>query len=242
MFELKDIGADDRISRRAAPACAVVPARLLGAGQGRGRPDARTISSSFRGTTATISTAGRRCRAWRRACCCAASRRFAAGERPSATPGLIAAFGALIEDARAGRIDPAFAALALTLPSEADIAREIGEDVDPDAIYTARKALRGALGRKHGDALVELHGSFAEFRAVQSRRGRGRAAGAAQWRAGAVRRRQRDRRARARASTTQRSRQHDRAPRRPVGDRNEAELHARAHARTRSADAMRWSR
>ncbi len=79
-----------------------------------------------------------------------------AGRAPERNAGLIDAFGALIEDARAGRIDPAFAALALTLPSEADIAREIGEDVDPDAIYTARKVLRGTLGRRHGDALGEL--------------------------------------------------------------------------------------
>ena len=85
-----------------------------------------------------------------------------AGRAPERNAGLIAAFGALIEDARAGRVDPAFAALAMTLPSESDIAREIGEDVDPDAIYSARKALRGALGRKHGDALVELHRQLAD--------------------------------------------------------------------------------
>ena len=85
-----------------------------------------------------------------------------AGRAPERNAGLVAAFGALIEDARAGRIDPAFAALAMTLPSEADIAREIGEDVDPDAIYAARKTLRGALGRAHGDALVELHRQLAD--------------------------------------------------------------------------------
>jgi aminopeptidase N len=85
-----------------------------------------------------------------------------AGKPPERNAGLIAAFGALIEDARSSRIDPAFAALAMTLPSEADLAREIGEDVDPDAIYTARKTLRGALGRKHGDALAELHDSLAD--------------------------------------------------------------------------------
>jgi aminopeptidase N len=85
-----------------------------------------------------------------------------AGRSPERNAGLVAAFGALVEDARAGRIDPAFAALAMTLPSEADIAREIGEDVDPDAIYAARKALRGALGRNHGEALAELHKQFAD--------------------------------------------------------------------------------
>ncbi len=85
-----------------------------------------------------------------------------AGRAPERNTGLIAAFGALIDDTRAGRVDPAFAALALMLPTEADIAREIGEDVDPDAIYTARKTLRGALGRKHGEALADLHDSLAE--------------------------------------------------------------------------------
>jgi aminopeptidase N len=85
-----------------------------------------------------------------------------AGRAPERNAGLVAAFGALIEDARAGRIDPAFTALAMTLPSEADIAREIGEDVDPDAIYAARKTLRGALGRAHGDALVGLHAHLAD--------------------------------------------------------------------------------
>jgi len=43
--------------------------------------------------------------------------------------------------------DPAFTAQALTLPSEADIAREIGEDVDPDAIHLARESLRQDIGR-----------------------------------------------------------------------------------------------
>jgi aminopeptidase N len=42
--------------------------------------------------------------------------------------------------------DPAFTALTVTLPSEQDIAREIGEDVDPDAIHLARLTLRRAIG------------------------------------------------------------------------------------------------
>ena len=83
------------------------------------------------------------------------------GKTPERNAGLVAAFGGVIEDARAGRVDPAFAALSLTLPTEADIAREIGEDVDPDAIYAARKALRGALGRTHKDMLLALHVQFA---------------------------------------------------------------------------------
>ncbi len=84
------------------------------------------------------------------------------GHAPERDGGLAAAFGALIEDVRAGRIDHAFAALAMGLPTEADIAREIGEDVDPDAIYFARKAMRGALGRAHGAALAALHAELAD--------------------------------------------------------------------------------
>src|SRR5271166_3839208 len=85
-----------------------------------------------------------------------------AGRAPEHDANLAAAFGALIEDARAGRIDYAFAALAMSLPTEADIAREIGEDVDPDAIYVARKAMRGALGRAHADGLAALHAELAD--------------------------------------------------------------------------------
>ena len=72
-------------------------------------------------------------------------------------PAFVAAYGSVVEDALSGRIDPAFAAYALQLPSEADIAREIGRDVDPDAIRAAREAVRGRLGRAHAAALKTLH-------------------------------------------------------------------------------------
>ena len=49
----------------------------------------------------------------------------------------------------------------MSLPTEADIAREIGEDVDPDAVYAARKAMRGALGRAHAEGLAALHAELA---------------------------------------------------------------------------------
>jgi aminopeptidase N len=52
--------------------------------------------------------------------------------------------------------DPAFAALVLTMPSESDIAQEIGRDVDPDAIHRARRTLRTSIGRKLSDRLVQL--------------------------------------------------------------------------------------
>jgi aminopeptidase N len=58
--------------------------------------------------------------------------------------GLLTALGAILHDTK---LEPAFISLALTLPSEADIAREIARDVDPDAIFSARTALREAAGR-----------------------------------------------------------------------------------------------
>lgn len=43
-------------------------------------------------------------------------------------------------------LDPAFRAMALSLPGEAEISRLIGKNIDPDAIYTARKSLQAAIG------------------------------------------------------------------------------------------------
>ncbi len=42
--------------------------------------------------------------------------------------------------------DPAFAAQVLRLPAPADIAREIGKEIDPDAIFAAHRALSTAIG------------------------------------------------------------------------------------------------
>jgi len=54
------------------------------------------------------------------------------------------------------RLDPAFAALTLTLPTEADIAREIGFNVDPDAVFEARRSLRRLIGRTFERELAAL--------------------------------------------------------------------------------------
>src|SRR5262245_46749994 len=71
------------------------------------------------------------------------------GGKPREDAGLMAAFGAILSDRT---LEPAFVALALTPPSEADIARDIGRDVDPDAIFAARKALRTAMAAQLGAA------------------------------------------------------------------------------------------
>ena len=66
----------------------------------------------------------------------------------------MAALGAILADEK---LEPAFIALALTPPSEADIAREIGRDVDPDAIFAARRKLRAATGERLGAALADAY-------------------------------------------------------------------------------------
>ncbi|MGH6684300.1 MAG: aminopeptidase N, partial [Pseudolabrys sp.] len=68
--------------------------------------------------------------------------------------GLIAALAAILDD---HELEPAFVALALAPPGEGDIAREIGRDIDPDAIHRARNALRTAIGRTLGSSLVKIY-------------------------------------------------------------------------------------
>ncbi len=68
--------------------------------------------------------------------------------------GLMAALGMILAD---DKLEPAFIALALAPPSEADIAREIGRDVDPDAVFAARQKLRAAIGERHGKTLADTY-------------------------------------------------------------------------------------
>ena len=70
--------------------------------------------------------------------------------------------GALQAMLDASAADPAFAAQVLSLPGEADIAREIGENVDPDAIFAARRALRESIGRRLAPTLRSLYDSLAQ--------------------------------------------------------------------------------
>jgi aminopeptidase N len=66
-----------------------------------------------------------------------------AGTPARAADALIAALGAILDD---HRLEPAYVAQAMALPTEGDIAREIGNDVDPDAVFAVRRALRAAVG------------------------------------------------------------------------------------------------
>jgi aminopeptidase N len=53
-------------------------------------------------------------------------------------------------------LEPAYRALALTLPSENDIAQQIGSDIDPDAIHRARVALASAIAGEQAPAFGAL--------------------------------------------------------------------------------------
>jgi aminopeptidase N len=73
----------------------------------------------------------------------AATKSARGGQTPDFDAALIEAFGEIAADER---LEPAFRALALTLPMEGDIAREIGANVDPDAVLAGRQALQARIG------------------------------------------------------------------------------------------------
>jgi aminopeptidase N len=73
---------------------------------------------------------------------------------------------ALADVAEDETLEAAFRAQVLQLPSEADIAREIGHDVDPDAIAAARNQIRARIAERVGarlSALVDRLKSAAPF-------------------------------------------------------------------------------
>ncbi|MEH3117367.1 MAG: aminopeptidase N [Methylorubrum populi] len=82
------------------------------------------------------------------------------GDASAATDLFAAALDAFL-DAEALR-DPAFAAQILALPSEGDVADEIGTEIDPDAIFRARRDLRRRLGAGLRRRLTSLRETLAE--------------------------------------------------------------------------------
>ena len=77
-----------------------------------------------------------------------------AGKPPRNDDRLMVALAALLENPA---LEPAFVALALVPPAEGDIAREIGSDIDPDAIFKARAALRREIGTRLEATLSTLY-------------------------------------------------------------------------------------
>jgi aminopeptidase N len=75
-------------------------------------------------------------------------------KQPEFDGSLVEAAGEIAADRT---LEPAYRALALTLPAEADVAREIGANIDPDAIFIAREALTDAIARENREAFLALH-------------------------------------------------------------------------------------
>ena len=85
--------------------------------------------------------------------------RLRAGQDPELDEGLLDALAAILADKN---LEPAFVAETLSPPSEADVAREIGRDVDPDAIFRARAALRAVMGLHLNAALTAAYQSLSD--------------------------------------------------------------------------------
>jgi aminopeptidase N len=81
-----------------------------------------------------------------------------AGKASRTDDKLMIALATLLEDAS---LEPAFIALTLTPPGENDIAREIGRDIDPDAVFRARHDLRVAIGARLAPTLSTVYDRMA---------------------------------------------------------------------------------
>jgi aminopeptidase N len=79
----------------------------------------------------------------------------AAGERAPAPRAFIEALGATLRDQS---VEPGYLAQFLMLPSEGDLARIIGGNVDPAAIHKARSGLRRAIATRLGDTFADIYG------------------------------------------------------------------------------------
>ncbi len=102
-----------------------------------------------------------------------ATRALRAGGTPEIDQRIASAFVTIAGDET---LDPDFRALAIGLPTEADVAREIGADVDPDAILAAREALRGAIAEAGRERFAQIrahlqpHGPFSASSTEAGRR------------------------------------------------------------------------
>jgi aminopeptidase N len=79
------------------------------------------------------------------------------GKQPTFAAKLIDLAGAIASD---DSLEHAFRALALALPGEADIAREIGQNIDPDVIFAAREGLASAIAGSNEAMFRTLYDSL----------------------------------------------------------------------------------
>ncbi|QPC94010.1 aminopeptidase N [Mesorhizobium sp. INR15] len=83
-----------------------------------------------------------------------AFRQVLGGQQPAFAARLTGLAGRIAGDET---LEPAYRALALALPSEADIARDIGRNIDPDAIFAGREALTIAMAKANQQAFSDLY-------------------------------------------------------------------------------------
>ena len=83
--------------------------------------------------------------------------------RGGGTPASAANYAAALQDTLAdSKLDAAFKALMLGLPTEADIAAAIGRDIDTDMVLSAREHVRKELGATLKDTLLAIWADTAE--------------------------------------------------------------------------------
>ncbi|PWK75719.1 aminopeptidase N [Aminobacter sp. AP02] len=76
------------------------------------------------------------------------------GKQPAFSADLTALAGRIAGD---NALEHAFRALALALPGEADIARDIGKNIDPDAIFAGREALARKIAESNSGVFSQLY-------------------------------------------------------------------------------------
>ncbi|WAX94560.1 aminopeptidase N [Aminobacter sp. NyZ550] len=84
----------------------------------------------------------------------AAFRNILGGKQPKFGAELTGLAGRIAVD---DTLEHAFRALALALPGEADIAREIGKNIDPDAIFAGREALARSIAEANAGVFSQLY-------------------------------------------------------------------------------------
>ncbi|TGQ66796.1 aminopeptidase N [Mesorhizobium sp. M00.F.Ca.ET.186.01.1.1] len=89
----------------------------------------------------------------------AAVRQITGGEPPNFSTRLAELAGRIAGDEA---LEPAYRALALALPGEADIARDIGGNIDPDAIFAGRQALALAIAGANKDTFAAFYAGLAD--------------------------------------------------------------------------------
>lgn len=87
------------------------------------------------------------------------AKRVRGGNAPQTDAKLVELVGRVAADES---LDPAFRALCLTLPGESDIAREMGGNVDPDAILASRDHLVEAIAAAYAEDFAALYAALGQ--------------------------------------------------------------------------------